>query len=135
MAWIDKPGKCEVCGRPIILKSSRHKWCRECAEEMNKIHRIQNKDERKRREREYRAGKDPDWWKGKETECKVKGSCMYGSQKFCEYMTITGRSRLLDGYPIEGGRCGAFKKGKHRGAKVGLPETAPVLGPGKLGEI
>lgn len=135
MPWVDKPGTCEICGKPIILKSSRHKWCRECAEEMNKIHRIQNKDEQNRRAREYRAGRDPDWWKGENTECKVKGSCIYGTEKFCEYISIEGRSRLLAGYPIRGGRCDLYKRGPKKAAKQQkLPDIAPVLPPNKLRE-
>lgn len=134
MVWVDKPGRCEVCGKPIILKSSRQKWCKECSAEMYRINRIRNQEERNRREREYRAGRDPDWWKGIETECKVKGSCIYGSQKFCEYMAITGKSRVLAGYEIRGGKCEAYKRGKRTGGKIGLPQ-APVMKPGKLTEV
>lgn len=136
MPWVDKPGKCEVCGKPIILKSSRQKWCKECSAEMYKICRIRNKDERNRREREFRAGRNPDWWKGKETECRVKRSCIYGTDKFCEYMSIEGHSRLLAGYPIKNGRCDLYKRGpKKVGKTLKLPETAPILPPNKLREV
>lgn len=135
MVWIPKEGECQICGKKIILHSAVQKYCEDCRKifkgktsEKNRQIEIAKRIARKR-------GTDPDRYRGTETECTVKGSCYYGGGRFCEYMTITGRSRLLDGYPIEGGRCGAFKKGKHRGARVGLPETAPVLGPGKLGEI
>ena len=49
---------------------------------------------------------------------------MYGGQKFCEYMTIEGHSRLLAGYPIKNGKCGAYKRGrkKNRG-KAPLPAS------------
>ena len=136
MPWVDKPGNCEICGKPIILKSSRHKWCRECAEEMNKIHRIQNQDEQNRRAREYRAGRDPDWWKGKDTECRVKRSCIYGTNVICDYLAIEGHSRLLAGYPIKNGRCDLYKRGpKKAGKTMKLPETAPILPANKLREV
>ena len=136
MAWVDKPGTCEVCGKPIILKSSRQKWCKECSAEMYRICRIRNKDERNRREREYRAGRNPDWWKGEETECKVKASCVYGTEKFCEYISIEGHSRLWAGYPIKNGKCDLYETGKKKGPgrQPTLP-SAPVLKPSKLREV
>lgn len=135
MSWVDKPGICEICGRQIIMKSARQKYCTECAEQMYKIYRVRNRDERNRREREYRAGKNPDWWKGKEHECKVKQSCIYGSDKYCEYLSIKGHSRILAGHPIKDGKCDLYEKGRRdRRFAVKLPE-APVLRPDKLGEV
>ena len=136
MAWADKPGFCEICGRPIILKSSRHRRCKECAAEMKRLSRIRKRDEIARRERERRAGTDPDWWKGKEHECKVKETCVYGTRDCCMWGQINGKSRLLAGYPIKGGRCDAYRKGKHlRKKKWSDFPDPPVLSPGKLGEV
>lgn len=136
MPWVDKPGNCEICGKPIILKSSRHRWCRECAEEMYKIHRIQNKEEKNRRARELRAGRGPDWWRGKDTECKVKRTCVYGTNVICDYLAVEGRSRLLAGHPIENGRCDLYETGPKKVGKVPkLPDTAPVLPANKLREV
>lgn len=137
MAWVDKPGKCEVCGKPIVLKSSRHRWCRECAEEMNRIHKIQSQAERNRRERLFRAGKDPDRWKGEDTECKVKRSCVYGTNVVCDYLAVEGHSRLYAGYPIEDGKCGLYQTGpkKTSSSSNKLPTGSPVMPVNKLREV
>lgn len=134
MVWIPKEGECQVCGKKIILNSAVQKYCEECRKAFKGKATERRKIEIAKRIA-IRRGTDPDRYRGTETECAVKGSCMYGSSRFCEYMAITGRSRLLSGYPIEGGRCGAYKRGKYKGQRIGLPEAPPVLGPGKLGEI
>lgn len=134
MVWIPKEGECQVCGEKIILNSAVQKYCKSCRK-FFKGKTTEHKEIEIAKRIARKRGTNPDRYRGTETECTVKGSCYYGGSQFCEYMTITGRSRLLDGYPIEGGRCGAFEKGKRRGARVGLPESAPVLNPGKLGEI
>ena len=134
MAWKEKPGKCIACGKPIILKSSRHRYCSECAKEMNLLRKIQSKDERNRRLRQKRLGLDPDWWKGRDTECKVKRSCIYGTNTICDYLAVEGRSRLLAGYPIRDGKCGLYQIGpKKRPRNMPLPE-APVMKSGKMAE-
>ena len=133
MAWTDKPGKCEICGKDIILKSSRHKRCKECADVMNRIHRIRNRKEQAQREREHRAERTGER-KKRETVCKMTELCMYGNRGKCEYMTVTGHSRLFAGYPIRGGKCDAYKRGKFVGGSPGSvrPFTTP---PGKILEV
>ena len=113
MAWVPKEGECEICGEPIVLKSARQKYCRECREMMKKMKRQENRDVEIAMYVARKRGRDPKRYEGKEHECKVKGSCYYGTSKHCDYMAITGRSRLLAGYPIRGGKCVAYKR-RHR---------------------
>lgn len=102
---------------------------------MNRLRRIKDKDERNRREREYRRGKDPDWWKGKETECKVKRSCIYGGNTTCDYLVIEGESRYLTGHPIKDGKCDLYQKGPRKRSETPKLPEAPVLKVNKLREV
>lgn len=126
MNWKPKKGKCRICGKEIMIMSAPQKYCTDCAEIAQRL-----SDERaiaiERAKRiAIRRGTDPEKHRGLENECKHKKSCVYGGQKFCEYMAIEGHSRLLAGYPIRGGKCGAYKRGRKKAqARVQLPaETA-----------
>ena len=135
MVWVPKEGECIICGEKIMLNSSRTKYCPECRRIMFSHAQDEYKDIRIAHRLAQKRGMDLAKYKGEENECKVKRQCIYGSEKYCEYMTVTGRSRLFAGYPIEKGRCKLFKRGKRKlPAKSVLP-AAPVLSPGKLGEV
>ena len=132
MAWVDKPGVCEICGKPIVLKSSRQKYCEKCGAYIKKHRKREREYERRRAKRQ---GLDPDACKGKDHECLVKESCIYGSRDSCMYIVIEGHSRILAGYPIRGGKCDLYKRGKKKPAKPGLPKSSPVLRIDKVREI
>ena len=110
MAWNVKEGVCQICGKPIVAKSARQKYCPECRAYRKSHKTREQKDRENARRKAKRQGLDPDRYKGDEHECVVKGSCMYGVQKHCDYLSIMGHSRLLAGYPIRGGRCGLYKR-------------------------
>lgn len=123
MGWTPVVGECCICGKEILLTSAKSKYCPECREEQKKRASEEHRAVVKAKRIAVRRGTDPDRYKGKETECKYKGSCFYGSGKYCEYLTIEGHSRLLAGYPIRGGKCGAYKRGKKKvKKKIRLPE-------------
>ena len=110
MAWIAKEGVCQICGKPIVAKSARQKYCPECRAYRKSHKTREQKDRENARRKAKRQGLDPDKYKGAEHECLVKGSCAYGTQKHCDYLAITGRSRVADGFPVRGGRCAAYRK-------------------------
>ena len=127
---------CEICGKRILINSSRQKYCPECAQAMRKTASLRGRDKARAELMAVRRGLDLDKYKGTNKECRYKKSCVYGGQKNCEYMAITGKSRLLAGYPIVDGKCGAYKRGgKPRRVNLKLDTSAPVLPPGKLNEI
>ena len=114
MGWIPRMGECEICGEEIMMKSARQKYCPECRTMMKKMKRRENREEEMARYVAIKRGRNPDRYKGKEHECKVKESCYYGTHKTCDYMVIEGHSRLLAGYPIRGGKCAAYKRDKRK---------------------
>lgn len=104
MAFNPKWGSCSICGKPMIIRSAVQKYCEECKEIAKKQRKQEHREIVVAKRTARKRGTDPDRYAGKDTECRVKGSCMYGGEKFCEYASITGHSRLLSGYPIRGGQ-------------------------------
>ena len=136
MVWVPKKGECSICGKEIMLMSAIQKYCPECRQIMRNISSEEGRKREIARRIAIRRGTDPDRYKGKDTECRYKTSCKYGSAKFCEYISFTGHSRLYAGYKIENGKCGAYKRGgKPRRVNLKLDTSAPVLPPGKLNEV
>ena len=135
MVWIPKMGECEICGEPIMMNSARQKYCDDCRKMMKKVRQQENREIEIARYVAKKRGRDPNRYAGKEHNCNVKGSCVYGGQKFCEYMTATGRSRITDGYLIRGGRCDAFKRGKRKVEKQMPEPSSPILKKGKMQEV
>ena len=106
------------------MRSAVQKYCSECAKIMSKKKSQQYRDREIMRRRMAKKGLDFDKYVGRDHECKVKETCIYGSKHSCMYMYIEGHSRLLAGFPIEDGRCGLYQKGKKKiGGKPKLPET------------
>ena len=132
--WVEKQGTCDICGKPIIRKSSRQKYCKECAEYKKK----NRTTDQKRREAELRYkrrhGIYNDGRKGEEHECMVKGSCVYGSKDSCMYWEIEGHSRILAGYRIREGKCELYKRGKKKIEKLRVPLSHPALPVNKVRE-
>lgn len=136
MVWVPKMGKCCMCGKEIMLKSSVHKYCADCGNIMRKIKTPEGWEREIAKQVAIRCGMNPDEYAGKHTECRRKESCVYGGRQYCEYMAITGHSRLLAGYPIKDGKCDLYKRGRRKPLKpVDIISTSPVLGPGKMGEV
>ena len=136
MSWIPKKGTCIICRKEIMLMSAIQKYCPDCARKMRNISSAEGLERERARLIAISRGTDPDRYRGLHTECRYKKSCMYGGQQFCEYMTVTGHSRLLAGYPIKDGKCGAYKRGKKpRTNGLNYRSTSPVLRPGKLNEV
>lgn len=132
--WTQKEGICKICGKPMMMASNVQKYCAECKDLARRQRAEENRKTAAAKKVAVSRGTDPNRYAGKETECKMKRSCMYGSDKYCEYIAITGRSRLRAGYTIRGGKCGAYKKGPKKRGMMSLPQS-PVLPPGKMGEI
>ena len=116
-------GACEICGARILITSSRKKYCPECAEAMRRAAHLRGKDKYKAELMAVKRGLDLEKYKGTDKECRYKKSCIYGGRQFCEYMTITGHSRLLAGYPIKDGKCGAYRRGRTKRTKQPLPRS------------
>lgn len=136
MVWVPKKGECSICGKEIQLMSAIQKYCPECRQIMRNVTSEEGRRREIARRIAIRRGTDPDRYRGRNTECRYKRSCMYGGLKYCEYLSITGHSRLLAGYPIEDGKCGAYKRGgKPRRVNLKLDTSTPVLPPGKLNEV
>lgn len=136
MVWVPKKGECSICGKEITMLSAIQKYCPECRQIMRNVTSEEGRRREIARRIAIRRGTDPDRYRGRNTECRYKRSCMYGGLKYCEYLSITGRSRLLAGYPIEDGKCGAYKRGgKPRRVNLKLDTSTPVLPPGKLNEV
>lgn len=136
MPWIAKPGECAVCGKPIILRTARQKYCESCSILVrNRRARDHQREKAKARKEAICRGTDPDRYKGLDHECRVKRRCVYGSADSCMYMSVEGHSRLLAGYPIRGGKCGAYRTGKRRSMKPKTPVAGPVLSSGKISEV
>ena len=135
MVWIRREGECEICGEPIMMNSAAQKYCPECREMMKKLKRQENRDVEIARYVARKRGRDPNRYAGKEHECKVKGTCYYGTTKHCDYMAITGRSRLLDGYPIRGGRCDAYKREKREDRRKAVLPQEGSWNIGNLSEV
>lgn len=135
MAWVEKAGTCEICGKPIRLKSSRQKYCDECAEYKKKHKTTAQKKREAERMYRKRHGIYQDGSKEKEHECQVKGSCVYGSKDSCMYWEVEGHSRMLAGYRIKGGRCELYKKGKKKIEKLRVPRSHPAMSVNKIREV
>lgn len=134
MTFTPRPGRCEICGKPIIRKSSRQKYCEECA-----IYRKKHKTtDQKKREAELRYKKRhgirQDERKGTTRECMVKESCIYGARDSCMYWEIVGHSRMLAGYRIREGKCELYKRGKKKIEKLRVPLSHPALPVNKVRE-
>lgn len=125
MSWTPKEGRCELCGRKVMLMSSSQKYCPDCRETMKKVKGGENRKILVAKRIARRRGTDPDRYAGKDTECRYKKSCYYGGDKYCEFLIIEGHSRLFAGYPIVDGKCGAYKRGRRKGKRK---PTLPVSG-------
>lgn len=117
MSWIPRLGNCEICGEEVMMISASQRYCPDCRQIMKNTKGGEARKIYAAKRVARKRGTDPDRFKGEETECKHKGSCYYGSGKFCEYLTIEGHSRLFAGYPIRGGKCAAYKRGKRKKKK------------------
>lgn len=135
MAFTPRPGRCEICGKEMMVNSAVHKYCPECRKMVRNTKSKENRKKEVARRIAIRRGTDPDRYKGLEHECLVKEKCVYGSKDCCMYLAVEGHSRLLAGHPIRGGRCDLYKRGKKKPAKPELPKSSPVLPIGKVREI
>lgn len=135
MTFTPRPGRCEICGKEMMVNSAVHKYCKECRNLMRNSKSKEFREKEIARRVAIRRGTDPDRYKGLDHECKVKGICVYGSHDSCMYMAIEGHSRLLAGYPIRGGKCDLFKTGKKKVIRLRIPESHPSLSVNKVREV
>lgn len=85
MVWVPKKGECSICGKEITMLSAIQKYCPECRQIMRNIASEEGRKREIARRIAIRRGTDPDRYKGRNTECRYKRSCMYGGLKYCEY--------------------------------------------------
>lgn len=123
--YVPREGTCTVCGKPIIKNNSNHKYCKECAKLMYNKTQEEHKLVLAMKRGLKAYGIDAKKNAGEENDCKVKRTCVYGSNSWCDYFEITGRFRVLeDGFVIKDGKCDAYKKrtpGRER-RKTPLPD-------------
>lgn len=123
--FIPREGQCKLCGTAMIQKNSNHKYCAACKKIMYSKAQGDHKKLMIAKRLARVNGIDPEKYAGLENECKVKRTCVYGSNSWCDYMEINGHSRVFtDGLEIKDGKCDAYKKrtpGRER-RKAPLPD-------------
>lgn len=95
--------KCTDCGEPITDSAT---WCRSCCRRHYKEEKAKVKHERELMKKKKTPLENPDT-----TLCR---SCMFACKKSgnveCDYITITGHSRMCFGKPCDKYRQGRLKK-------------------------
>lgn len=136
MGFTPRMGTCKMCGKEMMVNSPCHRFCKDCAKRRrNQRSREYHRNREVPRKAAIERGTDPGRYKGLDHECKVKNKCMYGAPDCCMYMAVEGHSRLLAGYPIRGGKCGAYRTGKRKVVRQKTPVAGPVLYSGKMSEV
>lgn len=134
MTFTKRMGRCQMCGAEMMLNSSSHKYCKECRKIAESSIAVENRKKEIARRIAIKRGTDPDRYKGLEYVCHVKQSCKWGSNDSCMWGAIHGRLRILAGYPIRGGKCDAYEKGKKDRQSL-MQLTALDIGRGKYKEV
>lgn len=110
--------RCVDCGKEFTRHSAMQVRCPECQEAHRKENdRIRKSEEyARKRETKPKTDKGAVIINGHPQVCTHMGSCYYGSvnKNGCSYLLETGKSRIVNGYYIENGKCPCYTNSKGR---------------------